>query len=667
MPTSISEKFITVNELREKGNYNEALNLVLNIENNKKLTTEDRVECKLLKGWVYLDKGKVNEALEISEELYRNNREMGNEIRVLDAIDLMGWAFWYLNLRSRKAEDLVMEFEDIVKNLRGVSKVELTRRRAQLMEKKSGISSWKGESELVLEYSQNALQLYEEIDNKIGIVNNLFFCALQCGALGKYDQALEYSMRLLELAKKMENNRYIITSMSQITSVFVSKGELDHAIDYGKQALAYSEVRNSETRFETFDTIGVLIKLGEIYRTKGELDQALEYNKQASSLAEGLKLKFSIGQCLINMGEILYNQGELDQALVYLKKALTIGEETKHLIVLYPALFNIIRVSVDLGFIDNAKRYLTIFNKYLFIKKDTNFYEIYRAGRAYILKASDRAQDKKEAEKLLIKVTEGEIADHSVNTLCLIYLCEILLDRLKKTNNLEILNKIKSIINRVLIISEEQHSYNWLIYAQLLQAKLVLIEKDLTRARFLFTQAQQTSEWHGLNLLAQKISLEHDKILEELESWQHFEYSKESLSERIKLSGVANILEIIGGKKAIEIPELEVETPILLTIMSKTGYLVLTNPFSPEITFDEKRIGEFVSFFNSISDQMFSKSLDRAKFGEHTILLKAHDSLSICYLFEGKSYLAKLRLNSFYEAIKADSMIMQLLNSAIHT
>jgi hypothetical protein len=64
---------------------------------------------------------------------------------------------------------------------------------------------------------------------------------------------------------------------------------------------------------------------------------------------------------------------------------------------------------------------------------------------------------------------------------------------------------------------------------------------------------------------------------------------------------------------------------------------------------------------------MFSESLDRAKFGDHTILLKAHDSLSICYLFEGKSYLAKLRLNSFYEAIKEDSMIMELLNSAIHT
>lgn len=93
--------------------------------------------------------------------------------------------------------------------------------------------------------------------------------------------------------------------------------------------------------------------------------------------------------------------------------------------------------------------------------------------------------------------------------------------------------------------------------------------------------------------------------------------------------------------------------------------MVLTNPFSVEIPFDENRVGEFISFFSSISDQMFSKSLDRAKFGEYTLLLKTLDSISICYLFKGHSYTAQLRLKKFFESIKKDTNIMESLNTAI--
>ncbi|MHA1916605.1 MAG: hypothetical protein ACW97V_19815, partial [Promethearchaeota archaeon] len=164
-----------------------------------------------------------------------------------------------------------------------------------------------------------------------------------------------------------------------------------------------------------------------------------------------------------------------------------------------------------------------------------------------------------------------------------------------------------------------------------------------------------------------RISYEHDKLLEELEIWQKFEISQATLPERIRFSGMTEALKILGGKKAIESPELETELPVMLVFMSKTGYMLFSNPFTTDISFDENRIGEFVSFFNSFIDQMFSVSIDRVRFGDFTILHKVLDSISICYLFEGQSYIALKRLTSFYEAIKEDSSIMDNLSIAKKT
>jgi hypothetical protein len=133
-----------------------------------------------------------------------------------------------------------------------------------------------------------------------------------------------------------------------------------------------------------------------------------------------------------------------------------------------------------------------------------------------------------------------------------------------------------------------------------------------------------------------------------------------------KIPSVDDNVEYEKWGKKVNIQILECEQPILLAIMSKTGYTVYINPFSVDIPFDEKRIGEFVSFYNSISDQIFSESLDRAKFGDYTIILKALDFITFCYLFEGRSYLPKLRLNRFCEAVKSNTIISEILMKAVH-
>ncbi|MFX0122433.1 MAG: hypothetical protein ACFFAE_02265 [Candidatus Hodarchaeota archaeon] len=68
-------------------------------------------------------------------------------------------------------------------------------------------------------------------------------------------------------------------------------------------------------------------------------------------------------------------------------------------------------------------------------------------------------------------------------------------------------------------MAEEQHSYLWLAEIYLVQAKISLLELDISKAQDLINQAKIIAKMKGLNQLEKTISLEHDLILTQLSKW----------------------------------------------------------------------------------------------------------------------------------------------------
>ncbi|MHA2474396.1 MAG: tetratricopeptide repeat protein, partial [Promethearchaeota archaeon] len=501
----------------------------------------------------------------------------------------------------------------------------------------------------------------------------------------KFDEIIEmvdFGENYLKLAPKNTSLERKIreTELTHMKGVnFAIESKLDLALTNLEEAVAFFE--QNDRYFNVIFAFARHWSVLCLYH-KGELDKALlQGNKHLAYLLElkgpkaipGVYLPFAKAAANMNLGHINFHKGELEKAEEHYINSLKLYESLQ--LYEWGSLYYLIRISLRKNSLTQAQKYLNQFRTNDFVAGESQISTnsaVYQMSKALILNSSPKLHDKVEAEQILRNLFyqiehRNLLPQFTVDIYVPIHYCELLLSKLDITHDIKVLDEIEPVITKLLTSAENRRSSMWLAEVKLLQGKLALLQVNMVEARKLLTEAQIIADSHGLHLLAQKISYEHDKLLEEVEMWQSYKDSHISLSERIKHSGVVNVLETMKRNRAIEVPKLEAEIPILLTIMSKTGYVVLTNPFSADITFDENRIGEFVSFFNSISDQMFSESLDRAKFGDHTILLKAHDSLSICYLFEGKSYLAKLRLNSFYEAIKEDSMIMELLNSAIHT
>ena len=103
-------------------------------------------------------------------------------------------------------------------------------------------------------------------------------------------------------------------------------------------------------------------------------------------------------------------------------------------------------------------------------------------------------------------------------------------------NGREIIKEIQQIIDKLLHLEEQQYNYKLIAKTHLLQAKLALIQFKLKEAQQYLTQAQQVAQEKGLQLLAIKISKEHDEILNQLEIWEdlHKKEDQISMAERFK-------------------------------------------------------------------------------------------------------------------------------------
>ncbi|MFW9875954.1 MAG: hypothetical protein ACFFG0_22870 [Candidatus Thorarchaeota archaeon] len=68
-----------------------------------------------------------------------------------------------------------------------------------------------------------------------------------------------------------------------------------------------------------------------------------------------------------------------------------------------------------------------------------------------------------------------------------------------------------------------------------------------------------------------------------------------------------------------------------------------------------------MSSFSSVSDEIFSGGLSRAKFRPYTVLMEPISDFLICYLFKGQIYLVKQKLTEYAEFIQNNISIWQTL------
>jgi tetratricopeptide (TPR) repeat protein len=615
-------------DLYDDGKLDEALQIVEKLKERKPIPPEEHLEWLILKAKICSALGHPEEAIKITQEAYQISQTLGSKLNVFDALIARIWVLlnfikWTVHQFGSLIEEntilqLSEQLDNIFTNLKGIPPIELMKREADLMHLK-GIISYYVKKE--------------------------------------FAKAIDYFNKSLIIQEKLGNKSRVAEILMSFVRLYYFKGDLDESIAYSEQIISNNE-------FPKIYTCKALGRLVYALRNKGELERAIKFNKKWQKFAKEINYKPCLAASYRMTSEMSRMKGDLDRALEFGKQSFEIAVFPQ---LKLTVLLTLIEISIEKENSKKANKYLNLSKQIVEKSNDEGLKREFKLSEAVVLKSSANIRDRIKAEMILKEFIQLDSLDVHSNEWALIQLCDLLLGELQRSNETKLFDEINPIINLLSEHAIKQESSWKLAETYLLKAKLAFIQMNMGEAREFLTQAQEIADNKGFGLLAQKISNEHDNLLDQLNKWGNLQENEPPLSERIELSSFEGVIKRLLETRALDAPEVIEEDPILLMLMAEGGILLFSYPFTDEWKRDNQLFGSFLTAFTSFSNEYFSKGLDRAKFGEDTILIESIDKFSVCYLFKGQSYPAKQKLKHFIEKIQNSTLIWKTLEKFYQT
>ncbi|MFX1327271.1 MAG: tetratricopeptide repeat protein [Promethearchaeota archaeon] len=610
-------------ELFDTGKLDEALE-ILNDENYfVGLSLQQKSHFQFLKGLIlfYLNKGE--DLVSLGETIYKEGQKCNDNLQSFDGLYFIITGLAIAG-KFKQAFNFFKEIELVIKSISYVSKEIITQRKVRLSVTKAFVGLHSGKVDLVEKYLEWILYSQEKFDKSFEIVwANLIMASYLIRVKSKFDLCREHLKKALSLAKEIKFNHYWIAVCQ--------------------------------------------IYFGVYYISVGEMDKSLKYYIKGLELFKKIKSSFNIATLLNNMGNLYGEMGEYELAVEHLEESINLLEQSPQgFFSIEGPIESLITLAVEHGDHERAQKYFHRLENIHKQKKNERIEFLYKFDKAIILKTSSRIRDKVKAEELFKELIETDTINFDLIIKAHIHLCDILLTEYRIENNIEVLNEFNYYISRLLDIAEKQHSYLVFCEAFILRAKLALINFNMKTARRYLTQAQKIAESYGIKRLAMKISYEHDELLKKTKMWENLKVSEINFSERLELTGLNEQMENMVKKRIIEVPEISKEDPIMLLILTEGGNLLFSKKFVEDFSFEDNILGGFLTTINYIISEVFSEGLDRAVFGQYTLLMMPIEPFLICYIFKGHSYFAYHKTKNFLNTIQNDSVIWQSLLNFFH-
>ncbi|MFX0081279.1 MAG: tetratricopeptide repeat protein [Candidatus Hodarchaeota archaeon] len=623
MSHSEHKELIQAEKLIKEGKIEKALQTVNDLGKKKDLSYHGRISYYTLKSnlaFYFLD---GNELTKYAEKAYRESQKLKNSLLLLDVYIQMANSL-ILHSKTIEVSEFIKRSEELINTLPRELTTDITKRKAYILWLKSYEYRERGDLDKAIEYAEQALVLFEDLNLRADIALGLFRLGVLSWLNGDLNSALEYSESCKMHAKNLNLKRLTHRCYVQFGIIYQMKGELDLALSYNEKVLAFAEKENDlGLRSTIYNNIGIL------YQEKGDYNRALKNMEKSITIAEEIGInirKFTVSDSIFHLA---LDMNDLERAEQCLNRMEQIADQEKN---------------------------------------QTNRYNIwYNIDRAIFLKKSPRALNRGKAEEILKQLIQEGISDFESLKIALLHLCDLLLFELSATSEAEILDELQVYITQLFDTVKSSRSYSLLAEIYLLEARLSLITLDLIRARKFLTKAQEIAEKYGLNRLAIKISNEHDELLKELDTWDKLKESNASVSERLELARPNEQMETIIRKREIVVPKPSDEEPVLILIITEGGRPLFSQTFVKDKSFEDHLFGGFFTAINSFVNEKFSEGLDRAIFGKHTLLMNSVSPFLLCYVFKGQSYSAQHRINYFISKLQKDKDVWETFEKFYQT
>ncbi len=517
----------------------------------------------------------------------------------------------------------------------------------------------KGNLEASLELFKKAIKIVEYIKNKFLAVRIIGNMGLIYFDLGLVDEAIEHHKGAQHIAEEINDLSGIAINLHNIGRCFIFKGELNLALEYMfKSSEFFRDLNQKDSLAITF------LNIGEIYYSRGQLLEACEFYQEIINMTDEIN-KRTLGVALTYLGLISYEQNDNESAMSFLEKGLHILKERNISNYIPKALFHIIQVAIDMEKMDISNKYLMELENFNENTSGTYIKQLSMLAKGLILSQSLRVRDRGRAEEIFREIIQCKNCHYEHPILALYNLCKLLIKEYLEIKDNNVIKELESLNSELSEIAENKKNYKLLLESHLIKSQLLIINGKISEAKKLLNTAEKIAREQEIHRLEKIISLKIDELLNQfnvVSKETNDEYSEEEL-KKYALTHLDEILQSLAQQKSLTIPDLAPDKPIRFLIMdNKSGITIYSNDFSNEFGDDNQQLlGGLLTALSDFSKEIFNNVLDTVKIGDHSIIFANRHTLTYCYVYQGSSYFAKQKLESFLKYIENNKDLLDNL------
>ncbi len=627
MKGSLNPELKEIENLIIYGKYPLALKQLDRYLEKENITTEDYINCKILKSRIYYLIQPYSLALENGLEALQKSQEIGNHYLIFDsAIWLQGT--YIITGNIDKAFEMKDVFEQAINSIEDKQRIEYLRRKAFYLRRRK---PYRYGFDSILEDLNQGLEIAEQINDDYEIGWHLHDLGNLHSWFDKKTEGLVFYERCLAVSEKTGNIELKMGSEGNMADIYMIRGELDKAYKHAKRSLSLAEEMNSPF------IIGILLGSMAIYHWhKGDVKKVYQYYERSKETLERAKntKHWHYSEVLYRLGMVSLEMGDLERALEH-KDMLEEIQNVQGEIHQSHRLFNLLKALI-------IKYKLT--------------------------QGIEHDLDKRlEAEQIFWELSSAKFAFADINKTALFHLCDLYVQEFHNLKDLSIFEKLKETVHRFRRKAEEQESSILLAEVYLFESQLALLGNNSKEAKALMNKAQMIADKKGIHKLGTLISNAHDELIDQLDIWDNTTHQLPDIIDRMELTCLEELLDkFVKNKISYEDIVLETEKPSVFLMINHIGSIIFTENFeSSNLT--EMMIVKLTEIISEteISQKDSEKFIERVKVNGFNVIFQEIDGFKLCYAFMGKSYSAISKFRVLLREYQDSSNIWRNLKSKI--
>ena len=278
----------------------------------KDFTKTDSIRAIALEDYIYEGYfySQPDSAIVLADVLYKFNQKTGNQIGIVNALQLSGYTFFRMGNYPKA-------LNHYKRGLKIANIINYKSGKASIFLKTGYIYHDNGDLIMALNYYEKSLKIYKEIDDKIGmgsVYNEFGSIYLQ---KKEYTKSLEYYLKSKGLDDE-DGNSAIYTNIGQL---YLDQKDFNKAIEYFNKGLNIDK--------KIGDKLGMandLAGIGNVYSNQGNFKKALKYLLSSLKISNQIDDIQGSAATLLSLGDIYYNDKKYSKSIKSCKKSLALAK-----------------------------------------------------------------------------------------------------------------------------------------------------------------------------------------------------------------------------------------------------------------------------------------------------------------------------------------------------